>query len=93
MRTLWRGAAAAALVSGTLTACASPHYPIDAAQAPGPAPLSAPKPKYPIEAGAFAPAQAQAAPAQAAPPVAAPEPPTAGCEMQNEVQMSWSGQK
>lgn len=74
MTNLWRGLAAAAIVSGALAGCASPHYPIRADQAPGPAPLSAPQPKYPITPQA-APPQAAAATAPdspAAPPAAAP---------------------
>ena len=48
MTNLWRGAAAAALLSGLTVGCAAPHYPISRNETPGPAPLSAPQPKYPI---------------------------------------------
>src|SRR5580658_5205604 len=83
MRCLWSGAAAAGLLLG---ACASPHYPIDASQAPGPAPLTQPRPQYPIEqqagartaqsAGASAVAETAASPADP-PPAAPPSAPVA----------------
>ena len=57
MRNLWREASIAALVCGSLTACASPAYPINEGQTPGPAPLTMAKPAYPTsESGAPAPA-------------------------------------
>jgi murein DD-endopeptidase MepM/ murein hydrolase activator NlpD len=68
MRTLWQGAAIAALLTGTLAGCASPHYPIDANEAPGPAPLTAPHPQYSIDSRSPDPDQA---PPPAAPPSAA----------------------
>jgi murein DD-endopeptidase MepM/ murein hydrolase activator NlpD len=73
MRTLWRGAAIAAILCGALAACASPAYPIDPTQAQG-APSGPPKPQYPIEPG-----QAQASAAAAAPtPPPAADSPTSG---------------
>jgi murein DD-endopeptidase MepM/ murein hydrolase activator NlpD len=81
MRRLWSGAAAATLLFGALGGCASPHYPIDAGEAPGPAPLTPPRPQYAMDAAPSAqsaglPASARtAAPADtppAAPPPAAP---------------------
>ena len=48
MRILWREAGIAALVCGALTACASPAYPINDDQRPGPAPLTMARPAYPI---------------------------------------------
>ncbi len=48
MRMLWREAGIAALVCGALTACASPAYPINDDQRPGPAPLTMARPAYPI---------------------------------------------
>ena len=61
-----------------LAACTSPHYPIRDDQTPGPAPLSAPEPKYPISQSApppaaSAPAQTDAAAAEpTSPQIAAP---------------------
>jgi murein DD-endopeptidase MepM/ murein hydrolase activator NlpD len=60
MRNLWREAGIAALVCGTLGACASPAYPISENQSPGPAPLTMAKPAYPTSESA-APAVAQRA--------------------------------
>ena len=73
MRNLWQGAAAIALVSGALTACASPHYPVREGEAAGPPPLTMPKPRYPTTdtAPAAAPAQDAAADAAPAPPPSA----------------------
>ena len=82
MSKLLREVAIAALVCGSLAACeTTPHYPIDAADARGPAPLSAPRPHYPIDASQPAPGdvrdaaaaapsapEAAAAPAEADPP-------------------------
>ena len=78
MTNLWRGVAAAAILSAGLAACTSPHYPIRDDQTPGPAPLSAPEPKYPISQSApppaaSAPAQTDAAAAgPTSPQIAAP---------------------
>src|SRR5580698_3347233 len=74
MTNLWRGVAAAAILSAGLAACTSPHYPIRDDQTPGPAPLSAPEPRYPISQGAPPPA-ATAAPAQTDAAAAAPASP------------------
>jgi murein DD-endopeptidase MepM/ murein hydrolase activator NlpD len=49
MKTLWLGAAAAALICGSLAGCASPHYPIDPSRPQGPAPLTVGKPRYSID--------------------------------------------
>jgi murein DD-endopeptidase MepM/ murein hydrolase activator NlpD len=68
MRNLWCGAAAIALVSGALTACASPHYPVREGEAAGPPPLTMPKPKYPTEGAAPAVAPAARPAAESAPP-------------------------
>src|SRR6185437_8672085 len=80
MSRLWREVAVAALVCGGLTACeTTPHYPIDANDARGPAPLSIAKPQYPIDAGqaqAASEAPRAAAPADAAPPGAAQDRPS-----------------
>jgi len=84
MSRLWREVAVAALVCGGLTACeTTPHYPIDANDARGPAPLSIAKPQYPIDAGqaqaadeAPRAAARPAAPADAAPPGAAQDRPS-----------------
>src|SRR5271156_1037363 len=84
MRMLWRDAAVAALLAGTLAACASPHYPIDAGQAPGPAPLTAARPQSSIDPNSPDPSRAAAAmsstppaaqDAPAAAPLAAPTAP------------------
>jgi murein DD-endopeptidase MepM/ murein hydrolase activator NlpD len=64
MRNLWREAGIAALVCGTLSACASPAYPISEDQPPGPARMTMAKPAYPIT---------EPAP-QAAPPAPPPAP-------------------
>ena len=48
MRNLWREVGIAALVCGSLTACASPAYPISEDQPPGPAPMRMARPAYPI---------------------------------------------
>jgi DNA polymerase-3 subunit gamma/tau len=74
MRTLWREAALAALLCGTTGACAAPHYPIYEGEARGPAPLSAPRPQYPINEAATPspPAVAPVASQPAQPPTAAP---------------------
>jgi murein DD-endopeptidase MepM/ murein hydrolase activator NlpD len=76
MRTLWRNTALVALLCGTAGACATPHYPIDEGGARGAAPLSAPKPRYPIDEAqpAPTPAAAPAAPQAEPPPTAAPVP-------------------
>jgi murein DD-endopeptidase MepM/ murein hydrolase activator NlpD len=78
MGNLWRGAAAAALLSGTLAGCATPHYPTSADETRGPPPLTMPKPQYSLDAATAAtpaprptaPAEAQAEPSE--PPTAAP---------------------
>ena len=85
MSRLWREVAVAALACGGLAACeTTPHYPIDANDARGPAPLSIAKPQYPIDANEAAPgrdavaasagpsAPSDAAPADVAPPDAPP---------------------
>jgi murein DD-endopeptidase MepM/ murein hydrolase activator NlpD len=75
MRILWREAGIAALVCGALTACASPAYPINEDQTPGPAPLTMGKPAYPIvqsSAPAAAPRPARAASSGDAEPNDAP---------------------
>ncbi|HEY1425634.1 MAG TPA: LysM peptidoglycan-binding domain-containing M23 family metallopeptidase, partial [Caulobacteraceae bacterium] len=69
---------------GGLAACeTTPHYPIDAADARGPAPLTMPRPHYPIDAALSAPNDgrdadsrdaAAAAPTPAAAPAADPAP-------------------
>jgi murein DD-endopeptidase MepM/ murein hydrolase activator NlpD len=64
MRKLWREAGMAALVCGTLTACASPAYPISEDQRPDPARMTMARPAYPIS---------EQAP-QAAPRAVAPQP-------------------
>src|SRR5580693_19495 len=68
MRTLWQGAAIAALLTGTLAGCASPHYPIDANEAPGPdqapPPAARPAPTAEQEAPDAAPLAAPVAPVQ-----------------------------
>jgi murein DD-endopeptidase MepM/ murein hydrolase activator NlpD len=86
---LWREAAVAALVCGGLAACeTTPHYPIDANDARGPAPLSIAKPQYPIDASQAAPGSGRdsvdasarpTAPSDAAPadPAAPASPPLA----------------
>lgn len=56
MSKLLREVAVAALVCGGLAACeTTPHYPIDAADARGPAPLTMPRPHYPIDTALSAP--------------------------------------
>ena len=92
MSRLWREAAVAALVCGGLSACeTTPHYPIDASDARGPAPLSIAKPQYPIDDSqqpasdgrGVAPPAPRAPTADAAPP--APQPfaaPTGAVESQ-----------
>src|ERR1700761_2870007 len=79
MKTLWLGAAAAALVCGSLAGCASsPHYPIDPSQPQGPAPLSVGKPRYSIDPPAAPPpAQRAAAQSDAAQQDAGRDPPPA----------------
>jgi murein DD-endopeptidase MepM/ murein hydrolase activator NlpD len=69
MRTLWWGAAVAVLLTGTLAGCASPQYPTDASEAPGPAPSGVLRPHYSIDARSADPGEA--APAVAALPRAA----------------------
>ncbi len=82
MRILWREAGIAALVCGTLTACASPAYPISEDQTQGSSRMTMAKPAYPISDDAPQ-ATRQAAPAPkptppadeaepAGPPLAAP---------------------
>jgi len=83
MRNLWREASIAALVCGSLTACASPAYPTSEGETPGREPTMA-KPAYPIaESSAPAAAQRPRSPAAdsdpdsstaepAGPPLAAP---------------------
>ena len=66
MRNLWREAGIAALVCGSLTACASPAYPISEDQPAGPA-LTMARPAYPISE--------PATPRDAAPRAVAPSPP------------------
>ena len=66
MRNLWRSAAAVALVSGTLAACASPHYPTSADETRGPPPLTMPKPQYSPDAAPAAKPPAPAEPADGA---------------------------
>jgi murein DD-endopeptidase MepM/ murein hydrolase activator NlpD len=73
MRMLWRETAIAALLTGTLAACASPHYPIDASQAPGPAPLTPARPQYSIDPSSPDPGRAPAATAMSPTPSAAPD--------------------
>jgi len=68
MRTLWRDAAVAALLAGTLAACASPQYPIDANQAPGPPPLDSTRPRYSIDPNSPDPNHAPAAAAMSSAP-------------------------
>ena len=83
MSGLWREAAIAALLCGGLGACATPHYPIDAADARGPAPLTMARPQYPIDDGRPTPGEAREAAvaaqttdtASAATAETAPEPP------------------
>ena len=76
MRMLLQGAAVAALLAGTLAACASPHYPVDASQAPGPAPLTAARPQYSIDPNSPDPSRTSPAPVSSA-PSAAQDPPAA----------------
>ena len=52
MRNLWREAGIAALVCGSLTACASPAYPISDAATDDPAPRAMARPAYPISESA-----------------------------------------
>jgi murein DD-endopeptidase MepM/ murein hydrolase activator NlpD len=78
MRCLRSGAAGAVLLLGALGGCASPHYPIDAGQTPGPAPLTQARPQYPIDQAADAPAaQSAAAPAAAETAASPADPPPA----------------
>src|SRR5579871_6139468 len=72
MTNLWRGAAVAAILCGGVAGCASPHYPISRDATPGPAPLSAPQPRFPISGSASAPAPSTAAAAPAAETDSAP---------------------
>jgi murein DD-endopeptidase MepM/ murein hydrolase activator NlpD len=74
MRNLWREASIAALVCGSLTACASPAYPTSESDAPGRTPTMA-KPAYPI-AESSAPAAAQ----RPRPPVADSDPDSSAAE-------------
>ena len=69
MRNLWREAGIAALVCGSLTACASPAYPISEDRDAGSGRLTMARPAYPITEEAPRPAVAPAA----QPPAAAPD--------------------
>jgi murein DD-endopeptidase MepM/ murein hydrolase activator NlpD len=77
MRMLWREAAVAALLTGTLAACASPQYPAEVGEAPGGAPYAAPRPQYPIDPNSPDPGRAPAAAATYAPAPAAEDAPGA----------------
>ncbi|HUO12460.1 MAG TPA: LysM peptidoglycan-binding domain-containing M23 family metallopeptidase [Caulobacteraceae bacterium] len=77
MTNLWRGAAAVALLSGVAAGCVAPHYPISRNETPGPAPLSVPKPNYPISRDAAASPPVAAKSAEVAPPPQADPPPVA----------------
>ncbi len=71
MRILWREAGIAALVCGTLSACASPAYPISEDQPSGPAQRAMARPAYPVSEAEVRPAPAALAPAPPAPSDAA----------------------
>jgi murein DD-endopeptidase MepM/ murein hydrolase activator NlpD len=66
MSNLWRAAAIAALVCGSLTACASPAYPISEDREGGSEPMTMARPAYPIS-------EAPPARVVAPPPAAAPD--------------------
>ncbi|HXQ17886.1 MAG TPA: LysM peptidoglycan-binding domain-containing M23 family metallopeptidase [Caulobacteraceae bacterium] len=69
MRNLWREAGIAALVCGSLTACASPAYPISEDRTAGSAPMRMARPAYPISEQAPPPRTVAPTP----PPVTAPD--------------------
>jgi len=77
MRIRLRDTAVVALLAGTLAACASPHYPIDASEAPGPAPLTAARPQYSIDPNSPDPGRAPAAAAMSSASPAAQDAPAA----------------
>ena len=70
MRNLWREAGIAALVCGSLTACASPAYPISEDQTQGSARMTMAKPAYPTSEDAPQAPRAAAAPKPAQTPSA-----------------------
>ena len=69
----WRAAAGCMIACGCLGACASPHYPVREGQEPGPPPLTAPTPSYPVRESAPV-ATATPGPPPAAPPTSEASP-------------------
>jgi murein DD-endopeptidase MepM/ murein hydrolase activator NlpD len=65
MRNLWREAGVAALLSGTLAACASPQYATDDSGRPASSPVTMARPQYPVAETAAAAPMRSAAPAAA----------------------------